>query len=83
MLTTRLTSGLAASLASGPLLLGGAHGILQHGLGVLLLHLTVQRHHTHVPLLERRAQCTLATSLLIVLTSCSFVVVAHFDSTFI
>jgi hypothetical protein len=93
MLTASLTSGLATGLARGALLLGGAHGILQHGLGVLLLHLAVQRHHTHVPLLERRAQCALATRLLALLTSFSAVggvggggadiAVGHFDSTFI
>ena len=51
-------------LAGTLLLLGCTHGIHELSLGVLLLHLTVQRHYTLVPLTERRAQLTLATILL-------------------
>ena len=51
-------------LAGTLLLLGGAHGIHEAGLGVLLLHLAVQGHHALVPLTERGAQLTLATFLL-------------------
>jgi hypothetical protein len=67
------------------LLLGCTHGIHELGLGVLLLHLTVQRHHTLVPFTQRRAQLALTTRLLASLIGTStlllsLIVVGHLVS---
>ncbi len=70
-----LTSGLASGLSYGSLLLGSAHGILELGGGVLLLHLTVQSHYAHVPFAQRGAQLALSTFLLT-----SLLTIGHFVS---
>lgn len=73
-------------MLAGLLLLGRTHGIHELGLGVLLLHLTVQRHHTLVPFTQRGAQLALATLLLasictlLTLLISNIVPVSHFVS---
>ncbi len=51
-------------MLAGLLLLGRTHSVHELSLGVLLLHLTVKRHHTLVPFTQSGAQLALATLLL-------------------